>query len=197
MKKLKKDDKFVIGAFVVIILMGVLFLSSIHNMSKSFTVEVGEYEKIEEEIIEEVEEVEEETHNILTLPEYGFTEEEIYMLAQCVEAEAGNSANAPESQKYVTQVILNRLHSSSYPDTLREVIYQKNGKTPQFSVAYNGMMEKLVPQPETFNNVYHVIVHGTDMPDYVYFFYADYVSNNWVNSLNVWDTIDGTVFAYK
>lgn len=155
------------------------------GFNNTFKVEAGKQEKIEEEVYNEV-----------PLPEYEFTEEEIYMLAQCVEAEAGKYQYAPDGQKYVTQVILNRLHSSSFPDTLKEVIYQKNGNVPQFSVAYNGMMD-IVPEPETFNSVYDVIVHGTDMPEYVLFFYADHVKNNWVNTLNVWNTIDGTVFAYK
>ena len=191
MKKMKSEDKFVIGCIVALLTISILFLSVMFNITElakdpmqDLEIEVGEQVPIEEE----------EVHNIVTLPEYDFTEDEIYMLTQCVEAEAGKSNI--QSQKYVTQVILNRLHSSSYPDTLEGVIYQSNGKVPQFSVAYNGSMDR-VPQPETFNSVYSVIVHGTDMPDYVYFFYADYVTNNWVNSLSKWDTVEGTVFAYK
>lgn len=125
-----------------------------------------------------------------------FTKEEVYMLAQCVEAEAGNYSDHKNSQKYITQVILNRLHSSEFPNTLKEVIYQRNLDIPQFSVAYNGMMEREVER-ETLLNVCSVLIYGTDLPNYVCYFYADSVTNNWVNTLNVYDTVEGTVFAYE
>ena len=73
-----------------------------------------------------------------------YSKEEIEMLARCVEAEAGHYDKHKNSQRYVTQVILNRIHSDKFPNTIEEVIYQKtgNGKIPQFSVAYNGMMDR-------------------------------------------------------
>lgn len=45
--------------------------------------------------------------------------------------------------------------------------------------------------------MYKVIVHGTDLPEYVCYFYSDSVTENWVNKLPVYDTVDGTVFAYE
>ena len=123
-----------------------------------------------------------------------YTEDEVYLLAQCVEAEAGYN---PESQKYVTQVILNRVNSSRYPDTIERVIYQKTGKgVAQFSVAYNGSMEDRKVKSETLANVYNVLLYGTDLPEYVHYFYSVKVTNNWVNTLNTYKTVGGTVFAY-
>ena len=132
------------------------------------------------------------------IPVYDFTEAEIYLIAQCVEAEAGYYKYAPESQRYVTQVILNRLHSSQFPDSVEEVIYQKTASgLPQFSVAYNGMMEEHYDvEPETLANVYSVIVHGTDLPEYVLYFSSAGVTENWINTLNVYTECDGTVFYY-
>ncbi len=124
-----------------------------------------------------------------------FTEEEIYMLAQCVEAEAGHYQNHSNSQRYVAQVILNRLQSDKYPNTLKEVIYQKSGKIPQFSVAYNGAMNREVTQ-ETLANVREVLNNGTDLPSNVLFFYSEGVKNNWVNTRPIYKTVEGTVFAY-
>lgn len=123
-----------------------------------------------------------------------YTEDEVYLLAQCVEAEAGYN---PESQKYVTQVILNRVNSSRYPDTIEKVIYQKTGNNvAQFSVAYNGSMEDRKVKSETLANVYNVLLYGTDLPEYVHYFYSVKVTNNWVNTLNTYKTVGGTVFAY-
>lgn len=130
------------------------------------------------------------------LPTYHFTEAEVYLIAQCVEAEAGGYEDHSKSQKYIAQVILNRLHSGSFPNSVEEVIYQKSGSVPQFSVAYNGMMDDLEVSSETLTNVYSVIVQGTDLPSYVLYFYSASVTENWVNTLNTYDTVEGTVFAY-
>ena len=62
----------------------------------------------------------------IELPVYDFTEAEIYLIAQCVEAEAGYYENHEVSQQYVTQVILNRLHSNKFPNSVEEVIYERN-----------------------------------------------------------------------
>ena len=129
------------------------------------------------------------------LPTYDFTEAEVYLIAQCAEAEAGEENY--QAQQYITQVILNRIHSGEFPKTADEVIYQKVGGVPQFSVAFNGMMDDREVTPETLANVYEVIVHGTDLPDYVLYFYSASVKENWVNSLNTYTTLEGTVFAYS
>lgn len=128
------------------------------------------------------------------LPFYNYSEEEIQILAKCVEAEAGEeNFNA---QEYITKVILNRVKSSQFPNSISEVIYQRRGKIPQFSVAYNGMMNREVKK-STLSSVYKVLVNGSDLPDYVYYFYDKSVKGNWVNTLEVHDIVEGTVFAYK
>ena len=132
------------------------------------------------------------TLKVAEKPVYEYTEEEIYLLAQCVEAEAGYNK---DSQLYVTQVIINRVFSSQFPNTISEVIYQKVSGVPQFSVAYNGMIDREV-KPETLSNVYIALIHGTDLPSYVLYFYSNSVKNNWVKSLNVYDEVAGTIFAY-
>ena len=133
----------------------------------------------------------------VNIPVYDFTEEEVYLIAQCVEAEAGYYEGHELSQQYVTQVILNRLHSGQFPNAVEEVIYQKTNGCPQFSVAYNGMMDDREVEPETLANVYSVLVHGTDLPEYVLYFYSASVTENWVNTLNTYTTESGTVFAYE
>lgn len=127
------------------------------------------------------------------IPLYEFTEAEVYLMAQVVEAEAGYS---PVSQRFVTQVILNRLHSSEFPNKVYDVLYQKVNDIPQFSVVYNGMIEERIVQNSTLTNVYSALVHGTSLPEYVLYFYSDDVTGNWVNKLNTYDTVDGTIFAY-
>jgi len=60
------------------------------------------------------------------------------LLAQLVEAEAGNQSF--EGKCLVVDCILNRVESPDFPNTITEVIYQKN--PIQFSTAYNGALEK-------------------------------------------------------
>lgn len=129
------------------------------------------------------------------MPKYSYTPAEVQMLAECVQCEAG--VGNPRSQKYVCSVVLNRLASPEFPNTIEEVIYQKVGGTPQFSVAYNGMMEECQLSDEVLLNTYRVLTYGTDLPDYVMYFYSESVDENWVNNLNVYTTIEGTVFAYE
>lgn len=134
------------------------------------------------------------TLNTSYIPEYNYTYSEVLLLAKCVQAEAG--VKNYEAQKMVTKVILNRLEDGSFPSTIKEVIYQKRGKIPQFSVAYDGAIERQDLKPETLNNVLHVLMFGYDMPDNVLFFYASYVEENWVNKLRVYKSVQGTTFCY-
>ncbi|MEE0687156.1 MAG: cell wall hydrolase [Lachnospiraceae bacterium] len=69
---------------------------------------------------------------------YSLSEEDAYLLACCVSAEVGNSSY--ECQLAVANVILNRLRSGSYGNSVRSVIYAKN----QFSVARNGAMDRYI-----------------------------------------------------
>ena len=61
---------------------------------------------------------------------------EMELLAQLVEAEAGNQPF--EGKCLVVDVVLNRVESDIFPDTISGVIYQDG----QFSVAHNGRLEK-------------------------------------------------------
>lgn len=132
--------------------------------------------------------------NRVALPEYSFTPEEIELLCKCVQCEAGETSKA--SQRYVCQVVLNRVVSGYFPDSVTEVIYQKIDGVPQFSVTTNGSIDSCEVSEFTYHNVYYVLMFGTDMPEDVLFFYSTKVDKNWVNSRKTWKTVDGTVFAY-
>lgn len=142
--------------------------------------------------------LEEEILNLQTceLPVYKYSKAEIQILAKCVQAEAGEKNY--EAQKMITKVILNRVQSGHFPNTIKEVIYQKDGGIPQFSVAYDGAMKKQDVKMSTLANVYSVLLFDYDMPDNVLYFYATWVKNNWVTRHTTpYKTVQGTVFAYK
>lgn len=62
--------------------------------------------------------------------------DEIELIAQLVMAEAGNQDLM--GKRYVVDVVLNRVDSDDFPDTVEEVIFQKN----QFSVIENGAFDE-------------------------------------------------------
>lgn len=61
---------------------------------------------------------------------------EMELIAQLVMAEAGNQDLT--GKRYVVDVVLNRVDSDEFPDTVEEVIFQQN----QFSVIDNGAFDE-------------------------------------------------------
>lgn len=61
---------------------------------------------------------------------------EMELLAQLVQAEAGNQDLT--GMRYVAAVVLNRVDSETFPDTVEEVIFQNN----QFSVIKDGAFDR-------------------------------------------------------
>lgn len=81
----------------------------------------------------------EESIQVTELTEEDIAEEnywdELELLAQVVEAEAGNQDMT--GKRLVVDVVLNRVDSPLFPDTITEVLEQKN----QFSTMWNGAVE--------------------------------------------------------
>jgi spore germination cell wall hydrolase CwlJ-like protein len=79
-------------------------------------------------------------HEEYVKTDYEIALEEMYgqmeMLAQLVEAEAGDQGLT--GMRYVVDVVLNRVDSDKFPNTIEEVIFQKY----QFSPILNGAYER-------------------------------------------------------
>lgn len=69
------------------------------------------------------------------------------LLVHVVEAEAGNQDTY--GKRLVVDVVLNRVESPEFPNTITEVIYQKNA----FSVVSNGAIDRVVPSEDTYKAV--------------------------------------------
>lgn len=72
--------------------------------------------------------------------------DELALLACLVHAEAGNQSY--EGKLAVANVVLNRVRSSKYPNSIKNVIYQRG----QFSVASSGSLSKQLNQYSNFNS---------------------------------------------
>lgn len=100
--------------------------------------------------------------NQYTTPEPDIAEEDLLLLASCVEAEAGNQPLL--GKRLVADVILNRVDSERFPDTISGVIRQPG----QFSVVRNGALKRAVPSAHTMKAVY-MELNSRSCPD-IYFF---------------------------
>lgn len=92
---------------------------------------------------------------------------ELDLFARCVESEAGDQGLY--GKQLVADVILNRVKSPDFPDTISDVILHrgKNG-TWQFSVAGNGAMESAEPTEETYEAIRTELAH-IQCPSLIYF----------------------------
>ena len=92
--------------------------------------------------------------------------DDLYLLAACIEAEAGNQSVL--GRRLVADVILNRVDSPMYPDTIRDVIYQPG----QLTVVDNGAIDRVIPSAETWEAIYKELANRID--DTILFFQAGY-----------------------
>lgn len=89
---------------------------------------------------------------------------EIELLARLIHAEAGNQDLT--GKKYVADVVLNRVASPQFPDTIEEVIFQPG----QFSVVNNGALED-ARKTVTAEDYEAAISELTDQIDYEILFF--------------------------
>jgi spore germination cell wall hydrolase CwlJ-like protein len=75
-----------------------------------------------------------------------YSDQDLKLLACLVHAEAGTQSY--EGKLAVANVVLNRVKSSDYPDSIEAVIYQSG----QFSVAHSGSLDKQLANYDNYNS---------------------------------------------
>lgn len=133
------------------------------------------------------------------VPVYNYTEEDLYLLAQLIQAEGG--IESYECKLYIGSVVLNRMESDKFPDTLYDVIFQRNSNgTAQFSVtitqADGTRAIDCVPSEDSLAAATELLNDGTQLPEDVVVFYAEYCNDSWVTSRTAFTQVDRTIFAY-
>lgn len=115
-------------------------------------------------------------------PRYAeITPEERELLARVVYAEA--NTETLEGQIAVAQVVLNRVRSESFPDTVSEVIYQER----QFSTA--PILSRVTPNETNYEAVDKAF--ETEVVPYEVFYFSRGAEND-----RVWGRIGAHVFCY-
>lgn len=104
-------------------------------------------------------------------PEYVIkvTERDIECLMKIVEAEAGCEDRI--GKLLVANVVINRVRDAAFPDTVTEVVYQRNSKSAQFSPVSNGRIDKVKVSEETKEVVYSALL-GEDVSQGALYFVA-------------------------
>ena len=96
--------------------------------------------------------------------QYAVSEEDMLLLQKIVMAEA--EGEPYQGKVAVANVVLNRLRSANFPDTIKEVIYQKS----QFSPVANGRLKRVKPNQDSINAVNAALSGVKKVSDDTYFF---------------------------
>ncbi len=120
--------------------------------------------------------------------------QELYWLARLVEAEAGSQPF--EGKVAVANVVLNRLKSNWFPDSVKGVIFQYVNGVPQFSPVANGSIYR-EPTKDSIKAAKEALKGRLVISNKVLYFYNPVLvgSNNWIRTRDIEKRIGGHVFA--
>lgn len=111
---------------------------------------------------------------------YEISEEDYQVLLRIVEAEAGGEDT--EGKMLVAGVVLNRVASEDFPDSVKEVVFQRSNGTAQFSPVYSGRYDRVRISEDTVEAVERVLC-GEDLTEGALYFaarkYADSTKMRW------------------
>lgn len=108
-------------------------------------------EQVEEATSEPIEEVSAQTEEPVDILAT-LDPKELDVFARCIEAEAGNQGLY--GKQLVADVILNRVKSRDFPDTITDVVMERNSNgVYQFSVVDDGAIERVTPTEETYEAI--------------------------------------------
>lgn len=101
---------------------------------------------------------------------YDISDKDYEVLLRIVEAEAGGEDEM--GKLLVANVVLNRVMSEKFPDTVEEVVFQKSGNCYQFSPVANGRYESVSISAETYSAVDRAL-QGEDLSKGALYFVAE------------------------
>ena len=127
-----------------------------------------------EETAEQV--VVEETPEALTGNSFSLEDQEYQVLLKIVEAEAG--CEDTEGRMLVANVVMNRVRNGYFPNTVTEVVYQRQEGTAQFSPVSDGRIDTVNVSQGTIDAVARVM-NGEDISQGALFFRSVRSRSGW------------------
>ena len=121
-----------------------------------------------------------------------YTQSDVDLLARLIMSEAEGE---PYSAKVaVGAVVVNRVQSNQFADTIKGVVYQRINGYYQFSPVLNGAINKPA-SPECVKAAYDAL-KGTDPAKGAMFYFDDSATNTWLRAKTVSVVIDKLIFSY-
>lgn len=106
-----------------------------------------------------------------------YSQDDLYWLSRIIEAEAGSE---PYNGKVaVGNVILNRVKSKEFPNTIHGVIFEYYGSIPQFSPVANGSIYNN-PSQESIQAAKDALNGARPVGNATYFFNSAKASGSWI-----------------
>mgnify|MGYP002792164515 CR=1 FL=1 len=132
------------------------------------------------------------------VPVIPHTEEDVYLLAQLINSEAG--IESPQCQAYVASVVINRVNSPEFPNTIDGVIFDRKFGV-QFSVTLRNKKGHRpidnTPSEQQIQIARHCLNNGSVLPSDVLVFYSTSCDSGWVTSRKRYTQVDHTIFSYS
>ncbi|WP_312469409.1 cell wall hydrolase [Neobacillus sp.] len=128
----------------------------------------------------------------LEKPAVLISNEEKDLFARLVEAEA--KGESYEGKVAVATVVLNRVDSPHFPNTVTDVIKQVVGKSYAFSPVQNGQISKPASD-ESKRAVDEALTRHDRLNDSIYFYNPKIATDHWIRTRQVVKTIGAHVFA--
>ena len=136
----------------------------------------------------EVEKVEE----VPAAPALSISNEERDLLNRIVEAEA--KGESFEGKVAVATVILNRVESPHFPNSITEVVYEVVGRAYAFTPVQNGEINKPASE-ESKQAVEEALTRTNRLNEAIYFYNPEIATDNWIRTRQIVETIGNHVFA--
>lgn len=128
----------------------------------------------------------------VAIPEPSIANEEKDLFARLVEAEA--KGETYEGKVAVATVVLNRVDSPEFPNSISGVINEVVSGTYAFSPVQNGEINKPASD-ETIRAVEEALTRQDRLNDSIYFYNPEIATDTWITSREVVKTIGNHVFA--
>ncbi|EJO5347890.1 cell wall hydrolase [Clostridium botulinum] len=124
-------------------------------------------------------------------PMVNYTSSDLDLLSRLVTAEAQSQPYS--AQVAVAAVVINRIKSSQFPNSISSVIYQKSDGYYQFTPVKNGWINK--PATETSKKAAKEALYGSDPSKGALFYFDDSTTNKWLWSKPITARIGNMVYV--
>lgn len=130
--------------------------------------------------------------NIAPATDAIYSSSEVDLLSRLITAEV--QGESYEAKIAVGAVVMNRVESDSFPDSINDVVYQNINGYYQFTPVLNGWINK--PAQADCIKAAKEVLSGVDPTNGALFFFENSITNTWLLSRPVSMTVDNMTFAY-